>query len=126
MELLLLAMASALVLAATATASTTRLYLKPGRTLAQAERFYETKIDRTSGFSHSDCFPNGGVKDRGWASLSCVGDYNYQGTTYRFKITYMPLSCTNVKKVLVVSGFPPQRENGGWSPTSPFTCRHPA
>jgi hypothetical protein len=84
--------------------------LKPGYTPASAIAKVERTANRTTGFSGTDCWLSDGNRRIGWRHGNCVGNYNYAGTTYRFRVTYTPVSCTRERVVIVIPGVKRQVE----------------
>jgi hypothetical protein len=96
---------AALAFAGTAVGSgEPRFKLKPGYTSASALAKVKRTVNRTAGFSGADCWLSDGSARRGWRHGNCVGNYNYVGTTYRFRVTYTPVSCTKERVVIVIPG----------------------
>jgi hypothetical protein len=101
----LLTALTALAISGTALGSgVPRFKLKPGYTPASALAKVERAANRTTGFSGTDCWLSDGNRRIGWRHGNCVGNYNYMGTTYRFRITYTPVSCTRERVAIVVPG----------------------
>jgi hypothetical protein len=99
-------------LASAATAP--RFKLKPGITKAQALKRTEQRVNRTAGFSGADCWLYDGNVKIGWRHGACVGTFNYQGTNYRFKATFTPISCSRQRSVIVIPGVKTQTGTLPW------------
>jgi hypothetical protein len=98
-----------------------RFKLKSGITKAQALKRTEQKLNRTAGFSGADCWLWDGSVKIGWRHGSCVGTYNYQGTNYRFKATFTPISCSRQRSVIEVPGLRTQTGTVPWKHDT-FVC----
>lgn len=98
-----------------------RFKLRAGLTQAQAIRKTEQKFNRTPGFSNADCWLWDGNARIGWRHGSCVGSFNYQGTTFKLKATYTPISCSRQRAVIVISGLKTQRTTVPWKHDT-FVC----
>jgi hypothetical protein len=110
MKRLIIIAVSTFVLATPAGASSDyRFRLKPGNTKAGALRLAERRANRTVGFSGADCWMYDGNVRIGWHHAACVGNYTYNGTAYRFKATWTPISCTKERVVIVIPGQTTQR-----------------
>lgn len=119
----LLALGLALLLAAPATgaSSPARYKLRPGVTLKQALASMKRIAGRAPGFSGIECWMWDGNARRGWRHGSCTGNYNYAGTTYRFKGTWTPISCAKLRYTIVIPGVPTQRGTTVWKHQT-FVC----
>ena len=102
-------------------ASAPRFKLKPGITKAQALRRTEQKLNRTAGFSDADCWLYDGNVKIGWRHGACIGTFNYQGTNYRFRATYTPISCSRQRSVITISGVKTQTGTVPWTHDT-FVC----
>jgi hypothetical protein len=96
-------------------ASLPRYKLKPGMTLKETLRKIDRALNRASGFSDADCWLYDGSVPRGWRHAACVGNYNYAGTSYRFKLTRTPISCSRERIVLVIPGVKSQTSTLKWT-----------
>jgi hypothetical protein len=101
-RILIAACVAAVAAAPAAASGALRLRLKPGRSLSGALHNMEQSINRRAGFSGVDCWMWDGNARIGWRHGSCVGSYNHDGYTYRFKLTATPVSCTKIRYLIVV------------------------
>jgi hypothetical protein len=102
-------------LAAPASESLPRYKLKPGMTLKQTLRKVDRSLNRAPGFSDADCWLYDGSARRGWRHAACVGSYNYTGTSYRFKLTRTPVSCSRERIVFVIPGVKRETSTMKWT-----------
>jgi hypothetical protein len=100
-----------------------RYKLKAGMTLQHTLSSYERRMNRTAGFSDSDCWTYDGTAKIGWRHAACVGTYSHGGTSYRFKFTATPISCSRERVVFVVPGVTREVETRSWKHLV-FDCAH--
>jgi hypothetical protein len=108
----------ALLASAPAAASTGSLppyKLKPGMTLKQTLARVNRALNRASGFSDADCWLYNGTARMGWRHAACVGTYNAAGTTYRFKLTRTPISCSRERLVFVIPAVKREASTVNWT-----------
>jgi hypothetical protein len=102
-------------LAAASTATLTRYKLKPGMTLKQTIAKADRALDRSAGFSNADCWAYDGNARIGWRHVACVGTYNAAGTTFRFKLTRTPISCSRERVLFVIPGVKRETSTLKWT-----------
>jgi hypothetical protein len=99
-----------------------RYVVKPGTTLQKTLSNYQRAVNRTAGFSGASCWMYDGNAKIGWRHAACVGNYSYAGTTYRFKVTSVPVSCSREKTTFVVPGVKKQTTTRAWTHKY-FNCK---
>jgi hypothetical protein len=83
---------------------------------------YERQLDRTGPFTDANCFLFSGNRSSGWRHVGCVGNYNYAGTTYRFRLVATPRSCSRVTAVVRIIGVGSRTLKGPWHHKI-FSCK---
>jgi hypothetical protein len=100
-----------------------RYALKPGMTLRKTLSNFQRETNRVAGLSGVTCWMYDGNAKVGWRHAACVGNYSYAGTTYRFKFTTTPLSCSQEKLTFVVPGVQRNTSTRAWKHRY-FDCKH--
>jgi hypothetical protein len=100
-----------------------RFYAKD---MKAALAFTERSNDRRPGISGTRCRGFEGSDKSGYRHLSCVGNYEHNGTTYRFEIVATPIGCLPsvfaVSEATSIGGGTPNVRVMNWAGT-PFSCR---
>jgi hypothetical protein len=97
--------ALALALVGNAQAGTSlRWHVAPGWTLTSALRSTVTQLDNAGPVTGASCQATDGNASAGRAHIVCVGNYNYDGTTYRFKAVGTPVSTTRFRVSMTIYG----------------------
>jgi hypothetical protein len=123
MKRTVVAVVAMLFVPASALAQTLPRYaLKPGMTLRQSLANGERQINRAAGFSAASCWVYDGNAKLGWRHTACVGNYSYAGTTYRFKVTSTPVSCSRERFTFVVPGVQRRTYTQAWKHRV-FNCK---
>jgi hypothetical protein len=63
--------------------------------LAVALHKEEVRTDNAGPFTATHCFTTDGNARIGWRNISCVGNVNLAGSTYRYKAIYTPAGCSH-------------------------------
>jgi hypothetical protein len=100
-----------------------RFYAK---NMKAALAFAERSNDRRPGFSGTQCRGFQGSDRSGYRHISCRGNYEHKGTTYRFEIVATPIGCLPsvfaVGEATTIGGETPTTRVMNWKGT-PFSCR---
>src|SRR5438876_9023662 len=63
------------------------------KNMKAALAFAERTNDRRPGFSGTQCRGSQGSDKSGYRHISCVGNYEHNGTRYRFEMVATPIGC---------------------------------
>jgi hypothetical protein len=100
-----------------------RFYAK---NMKAALAFAERSNDRRPGFSGTQCRGLQGSDKSGYRHISCVGNYEHDGPTYRFEVVATPIGCVHsvfaVSEATSIGGNTATVRVMNWEGT-PFSCR---
>jgi hypothetical protein len=88
--------------------------------LAAAMHKEIVKIDNSGPFTGASCLAYDGNAAIGWLHISCAGNVNHGGTTYRYKAIYTPKGCDHETVALTIFGAEPDGSDYRRTVTSAF------